>query len=55
MFIFGANVKEVGEFTAQLHAGRKDYIGSRLKRVFDCIRGGMFGDVSIVHGVLDGL
>ena len=30
-------------------------MGSRLKRVFDCVRGGMFGDVSLVLGVLDAL
>lgn len=55
MFIFGANVTEVDDFRRQLHQGRRDYIGSRLKRVFDSIRNGLFGDVSMVHGVLDSL
>ena len=46
MFIFGANVDEVNMFKKQMHDGRRDYVGSRLKRVFDTIRNGTFGDVS---------
>lgn len=52
MFIFGALVPEVDVFRKQLHDGRRDYIGSRLKRVFDTIRNGTFGDLSVISGVL---
>lgn len=52
MFIFGALVPEVEQFRKQVHEGRRDYIGSRLRRVFDVIRNGTFGDVSVIHGML---
>ena len=52
MFIFGALVPEVDLFRKQLHEGRRDYIGSRLKRVFDSIRNGTFGDLSVCSGLL---
>ena len=55
MFVFGANVQEVENFKHQLQNGRRDYIGSRLRRVFDVIRNGTFGDLSCVHGMLYGL
>ncbi len=35
--------------------GKHDYIPQRMQRAMDTVKGGMFGDVSIVHGVLDGL
>lgn len=52
MFIFGANVPEVDKFRSEIHNGRRDYIGSRLRKVFDTIRNGTFGDVSVIHGML---
>jgi len=52
MFIFGALVPEVDQFRKQLYEGRRDYIGSRLRKVFDTIRNGTFGDVSVIHGLL---
>ena len=55
MFVFGADVPEIAVFRKQLYEGRKDYIGSRLKRVFETIRNGTFGDVSMIHGLLYGL
>jgi glycogen phosphorylase len=55
MFIFGALVPEVDQFRKQLYEGRRDYIGSRLKKVFDTIRNGTFGDVSVIHGMLYGM
>ncbi len=52
MFVFGANVQEVQNFQKAMYNGKRDYIGGRLKRVFDCIRGGTFGDLSAVSGML---
>ncbi len=52
MFIFGALINEVSKFRKELHEGRRDYVGSRLRKVFDAIRNGTFGDVSVIHGVL---
>jgi len=54
MFVFGANVPEVDAFRHSIANGRKDYIGSRLKRVFEAIKSGTFGDLSLVHGMLYG-
>jgi starch phosphorylase len=55
MFVFGASVSEVAVFRKQVFEGRRDYLGSRLKRVFDSIRGGTFGDVHVIHQLLYGL
>jgi len=35
--------------------GYRDYLGSRLKRVFDVIRNGTFGDLSCMFGILNTL
>jgi glycogen phosphorylase len=35
-----------------VRAGKRDYVGSRLKKVFDSIRNGTFGDLSCVGGLL---
>jgi starch phosphorylase len=50
MFIFGNDVQGVENCRKQMAAGKRDYLGGRLKRVFDCIRGGMFGDLSCMNG-----
>ena len=52
MFIFGGLVKDVDQYRKELHDGRKDYVGSRLKKVFDSIKSGTFGDLSLIHGML---
>ena len=46
MFIFGAEVNDVNRLRAEMSNGKRDYVGKRLKRVFDSIRGGTFGDLS---------
>lgn len=38
-----------------MHEGKRDYIGSRLKKVFTAIRDGTFGDLSCMNGILDSL
>lgn len=56
MFIFGKNVQEVGEEKRKMHEGHRDYVGSRLKRVFDTIRSGMFGgDTGAFCNMIDSL
>ena len=52
MFIFGGLVPDIGRFRKEMADGRRDYVGSRLKAVFESIRNGTFGDVNIVHGLL---
>ena len=55
MFIFGADVHKVDEYKKQMHEGRRDYIGSRLRKVFTAIREGTFGDLSCMNGILHSL
>ncbi len=55
MFIFGALVDEVDGLRAKMRAGQKDYVGSRLRRVFDTIRSGHFGDLKEVNNILGNL
>ncbi len=43
MFIFGKNVQEVEEARQKMFAGARDYVGGRLKRVFETIKSGKFG------------
>lgn len=35
--------------------GKRDYVGNRLKRVFDTIKSGRFGDLSAMKGMLENL
>jgi|LauGreDrversion4_2_1035121.scaffolds.fasta_scaffold826490_1 hypothetical protein len=43
MFIFGKSFEQVAEIRASMASGRRDYVGTRLKRVFDTINSGFFG------------
>ena len=43
MFIFGLNLEQVATETQRMKSGFRDYVGSRLGRVFNCIKQGMFG------------
>ena len=55
MFIFGERVDGVGKIRQAMAEGQRDYVGSRLRRVFDSIKNGMFGDVSVMHHIIDSL
>ena len=55
MFIFGERVAGVNKIRGQLADGMRDYVGSRLQKVFDSITSGFFGDTSMVHPYLEGL
>jgi starch phosphorylase len=55
MFIFGADVEQVDQFREKMRNGNRDYVGSRLKRVLDAIKLGRFGDLSMMHGMLNNL
>lgn len=55
MFIFGERVDGVNKIRKQLYEGKRNYLGSRLKRVWDTIKSGFFGDTSMVHPILDSL
>ena len=43
MFVFGMNVDQVNDERTKMYNGFRDYVGSRLKRVFDTINCGTFG------------
>ena len=55
MFIFGERVEGVNRIRKELYEGKRGYVGKRLQRVFDAIFNGMFGDTSMVHGILGSL
>lgn len=43
MFLFGMNVDQVNKALINIKQGFRDYVGSRLGRVFNIIRSGVFG------------
>ena len=55
MFIFGERVEGVDRIRKELDEGKRGYVGSRLGRVFSEIKKGFFGDVSIIHPIIDHL
>lgn len=55
MFIFGADVDQVNKIRDEMHKGKRDYVGGRLKEVFDSIRRGDFGDLSACHYIMEHL
>jgi starch phosphorylase len=55
MFIFGERVEGVNKIRKELAEGKKDYVGSRLIKVFTAIKSGLFGDVSVIHDYVDSL
>ena len=44
MFIFGERVDGVNKIRKELWDGKRDYLGSKLKRVFETVKSGFFGD-----------
>lgn len=55
MFIFGAKVHDVDVIRKQMYEKSKNFVGPQLKRVFDSIKGGKFGDSSSALGIIDNL
>jgi len=57
MFIFGMDIPAVNEARKQMYdEGKRDYIGSRLKKVYDKIKSGDFGgDKEAINGLLNNL
>lgn len=49
MFIFGAKIHEVDNIR------KKHTVDVRMKKIFDAIKAGTFGDSSTVIGIIDGL
>jgi glycogen phosphorylase len=47
MFIFGMDVQKVAEEKAKMYGGFRDYVGSRLGRIFEVIKSGRFGGDTI--------
>ncbi len=52
MFIFGANVDQVNQYRQKMAEGKRDYIPPTLRKVFDAIFGGRFGNLSEMHEML---
>ena len=50
MFIFGERVDGVNRIRKQLYEGKRGYLGGRLKRVWETIKSGFFGDTSMRIG-----
>lgn len=38
-----------------MYEGKRDYVGSRLQKVFNAINDGFFGDVSVITPILESL
>ena len=55
MFIFGARLHEINDLRYLIVSGEKKTVGTRLQRVFDTILNGTFGDVSIIHPIIQNL
>jgi len=52
MFIFGKNVTEVDQERHKIHGGYRDYVGGRLRRVFETIKKGTFGGNTVAFSSL---
>ena len=55
MFIFGERVEGVNRIKKELAEGKRGYVGTRLGKCFEAITNGFFGDVSIMHPIIDSL
>ena len=60
MFIFGKNVAEVAQAKHEMYVeGRRDYVGSRLQRVYETIKSGTFGGntqafINLIDNLING-
>jgi len=60
MFIFGKNVPEVAQARHEMfNEGRRDYVGSRLSRVYETIKSGTFGGntqafINLIDNLING-
>lgn len=55
MFIFGERVEGVVRIKKELAEGKRGYVGTRLGKCFEAITSGFFGDVSVMHPIIDSL
>ena len=55
IYFFGKKVDEVGKIREEMRNGKRNYVGSRLKEVFDAIYHNRFGDTSFMHDYLNGI
>ena len=60
MFIFGKNVPEVAQARHEMYKeGKRDYVGSRLQRVYETIKSGTFGGnsqafINLIDNLING-
>jgi starch phosphorylase len=55
MFIFGERLEGVNRARKEMHEGKRNYVGQRLRRVFDTVKSGFFGDTQVIHPIIDHL
>jgi len=55
IFFFGKTVDEIDKIRTEMKTGKKDYAGKRLRRVFETILSGKFGNASFFSEYLNGL
>lgn len=46
MFIFGANVEQVGRYRRMMEEGKRDYVPGSLSKVFTALYSGRFGNIN---------
>ncbi len=55
IFYFGKNVHEVEKVRKEIAAGRRNYVGSRLKECLDAILNNRFGNTKFMHNYINTL
>jgi starch phosphorylase len=55
IYFFGKTVDEIDKIRTEMKSGKKDYAGKRLRRVFETILSGKFGNASFFSEYLNGL
>ena len=55
IFIFGEKVEGVNKIRQEMANGKRNYVEPRLNKVFKKIKSGFFGDVSVIHPIIDDL
>jgi len=55
MFIFGATVDQIAKFRKEMKEGYREYVPAGLKKVFEEIMAGRFGDMSMMHKMIKDL
>ena len=55
IYFFGKNINEVDKIRSDMNSGKKNYVGKQLKKVFDYILSGKFGNIDFFKDYLNNL